>query len=188
MANLARLRATWSGSPVVGPGVTTLYFDAADTGASTSLLDFLDTNPLAFPAGLVITVPSGGEIITDTTGDLVGVWNDPGTGGTVTGTNTASFAKGVGAQVRWQTGGIVGGRRVVGSTFLAPLASGNFDVDGTLAATFISAWQAAANNMLTDGVSWKVWSRPTPSRAGTSNDIVSATVPDRPSWLRSRRV
>lgn len=188
MVALARLRATWSGSPVVGPGVSTFYFDSADTGASTSLLDFFDTSPIAFPAGLIITIPSGGEIIDSVTGELAGTWNDPGTGGTVTGTNTAAFAKGVGMQVRWATSGIVGGRRVVGSTFLAPLSSGNFDTDGTLTSAVVTAWQAAANNMLTDGVDWKIWSRPKPGRGGEANSIISATIPDRPSWLRSRRV
>lgn len=187
MASLARLRVTWSGSPVVGPGVSTFYFDPADTGASTLVRNFFNAAPLLFPAGLTLTIPSGGEIITDTTGDLSGTWNDPGSGGTVNGANTGDFAKGVGMQVRWQTGGIVGGRRVVGSTFLCPIAGAIFDVDGTVDNASITSTQAAANTMIGGAVTFKVWSRPTASRAGTSNDITSAVVPDRVSWLRSRR-
>lgn len=187
MASLARLRVTWTGSGIVGPGVSTFYFDPADTGASTRVLAFFNTAPLLFPDKVTITVPSGGEIITDTTGELSGSWNDPGTGGTVTGTNTGDFAMGVGMQVRWQTGGIVGGRRVVGSTFLVPIASGIFDVNGTLDTATVTAEQSAANTMIGGAVTFKVWSRPTPSRVGSSNDITSAIVPDRVSWLRSRR-
>lgn len=187
MAVLARLRCTWNGAGVVGPGVSTFYFDSADTGASTAVLAFFNTAPLLFPSSVQITVPSGGEMINDGDGSLAGTWNDPGTGGVVTGTNTGDFAMGVGFQVRWQTAGIVGGRRVVGSTFIVPIASGIFDTNGTLDTATVTAEQSAANTMIGGSVTFKVWSRPTPSRVGTSNNITSAVVPDRVSWLRSRR-
>lgn len=187
MAALARLRASWSGSALVGPGVSTFFFDPADTGASTAVRTFLNTAPLLFPTGVTITVPSGGEIIEDTTGALIGTWNDPGSGGTVNGANTGEYARGVGMQVRWQTGGIAGGRRVVGSTFLVPIAVGIFDTDGTLDAATVTAEQNAANTMIGGTVTFKVWSRPNATRSGTSHPITSAVVPDRVSWLRSRR-
>lgn len=187
MANLARLRAEWGGTPVAGPGLSTFYFDPADTGAADAVYDFFNAAPLLFPAGLTITVPPSGDILDDATGDLVGAWADPGTGGIVTGTNSGDFFQGVGMRVKWLTTGIFGGRRVVGSTFICPIPSAIADTSGTIDGATVTSVQASADAMIAAGVDFKVWSRPSGILTGESNLIVDTLVPDKTSWLRSRR-
>lgn len=187
MTELVRLRCTWGGSPVVGPGLSTFYATTGGSGLPDDVLTFFNTSPLLFPSGLTITVPSGGETINDATGELTGTWNEPGTGGVATGTETGSYAKGVGMQVRWPTAGIVGGRKVVGSTFLVPIAGSLFDVDGTIDTAVVSAMQSQANALLAAQPNLRIWSRPKGLRAGSSHTITSAVIPDRTSWLRTRR-
>lgn len=189
MANLARLRCPWSGSPVVGPGLSTFYFDPADVGAADAVFDFFTaTGTLLYPTGLSITVPSSGDIINDVNGELTGTWSDPGTGGVFTGTNTGDFFAGVGMRVRWLTNGIFRGRRTVGSTFLAPIAAAISDTSGTIDNATVTSVQAAAAGLVTSGVDFRIWSRPGPTFSGQSSLIVEAQTPDKTSWLRSRRV
>lgn len=187
MTNLARLRVTWEGAPVTGGGLSTFYFDAADTGAADAVFDFFNSAPLLYPSGLTITVPSSGDIIFDQTGGLIGTWSDPGTGGSVAGTNTGDFFAGVGLRVTWPTDGIFRGRRVVGSTFLCPIAAAISDTSGTIDSATITALTTAATALATSGPDFRIWSRPVGITAGESNSIVEAIVPDKTSWLRSRR-
>lgn len=188
MANLARLRVEWAGNGIVGPGLSTFYFDPADTGAADAVETFFGAlNPVLFPAGLTITVPSSGDIITDTNGELSGTWSDPGTGGTITGTGSGDYALGVGMRVKWTTGSIFRGRRVKGSTFIVPIMGAIFDSTGTIDSATVSSASAAAQAMVTGGVTFKVWSRPGEGYAGSSSDITGGSVPDKVSWLRSRR-
>lgn len=198
MADLRRLRVVWSGFPVVGDGVTTFYTRSTDpTGFPGAVRSFFSSVAgLAFPA-LTITVPNTGDVISDVDGSLQGVWTDGTAPAPVTGTNTGDFAKGVGAQVRWHTDGVVGGRRVVGSTFLVPLAGGIFDADGTLDTTYVTSVKTAADALIASQTTLAIWSRPQPAREGahgtlparpgSSNFVLASSVPDRVSWLRSRR-
>lgn len=187
MTQICRLRCTWGGSPVVGPGLSTFYWSTTEDGGPDDVLAFFNTSPLLYPSGLTVTVPAGGELIEDTTGELAGTWSQPGTGGVATGTETGSYAKGVGMQVRWPTGGIVGGRKVVGSTFLVPIAGSLFDTDGTIDTAVVSAMQTQADALLAAIPSLRILSRPKGLRAGSSHAITSAVIPDRTSWLRTRR-
>lgn len=188
MADLKRLRCTWGGAGVIGPGVSTFYSSATGVvGMADDVETFFSSSAAAFPNDVSITIPSGGDLIESTTGALSGSWNDPGTGGTVTGTDAGDFAQGVGVQVRWRTDGIVSGRRVVGSTFLVPIAGGIFDTDGTVDNASVAVFLTRATTLITAMDGFVIWSRPTPSRAGAISEVVSASVPDRVSWLRSRR-
>lgn len=187
MSNLYRLRVTWGGSPVIGPGVSTFYSISAGTGYADAVYDFFNTSPLLFPSGTTITVPDNGETIESTTGALTGTWSSPGEGGTVTGTETGSYSKGVGMRVRWITSGIVGGRHVIGTTFLVPIAGSLFDVDGTIDTAVVSGVQTQADDLLSAWPDLTVWSRPAGSRAGNFHVVQSTKAVDGVSWLRSRR-
>jgi len=188
MADMKRLRVAWTGSGVTGPGVSTFYSTAVGVvGMADDVEAFFGAAPLLFPANVTITIPSGGDLIESTTGALSGSWNDPGTGGTVQGTNSGDYAQGVGMQVRWRTDGIVGGRRVVGSTFIVPIPGANFNTDGTLDNADVTAMTTRATTLIGAMDGFVIWSRPIPGRAGVASAVVSASVPDRPSWLRSRR-
>lgn len=187
MANIERMRVTWSGAPVTGDGLSTFYFKSG-SAAPAAVKTFFTAMAPYIAAGVSFDVPTSGDVIDEATGGLTGVWAAAG-GGVVASSGNAEHAQGVGARLKWLTGGIVGGRRVVGSTFLVPIHRLMYDTDGTLAAGLVTAAPAAGNALVTaTSPNFVIWSRPTASRSGTSHPIVAAVFPDKVSWLRSRRV
>lgn len=187
MPNLQRVRTTWSGSAVVGPGVSTFYVDEGVTGFIPDFDAFWDSLASLLPVGVTLSTLNSGDLIDIDTGALTGTWTDAGTA-TTTGTASGTFALGVGAVINWRTSGIRNGRRVRGSTFIVPIADSFFDTSGTLSSSAVTALNAAPNTLITAVAGLRIWSRPGPlGNDGQSNTVVSADVPDRPSWLRSRR-
>lgn len=139
------------------------------------------------PAGLVITIPNVGDTISDTTGEITGSWSEAAPA-TVTGDGGGSYVAGTGGRVRWHTTGVVGGRRVVGTTFICPIMNGNLAGTSGLTSSFTTTLQSAADGLIEDlAGTMKIFSPPTPTRAGTSSFVDGATVPTATSWLRSRR-
>lgn len=185
---LNRMLVGWSGPGVVGLAVNVLHF-AGDVGApdSGAVLDAYESLGTALPSGVVITVPNTGDVIEDTTGELVDVWSSTG-GGTFTGSTAGARAAGVGACISWLTGGIVDGRRLRGRTFLVPLTSGAWDSDGTFQASALVTLQTMANNLQASGP-LAVWHRPTTTGGtdGNSYGVISNRVSDKTAVLRSRR-
>lgn len=172
---------------MTGPGLTTFYFAEAHTGFASDVSDFFQAVDAYLPIGITVTVPSDGDLIDVATGDLTGTWSESASGPGV-GAGFGAFPAGVGARVRWSTSGIVAGRRVRGSTFLCPLVNSSFGTDGTIDPTALTNLQAAADALVTaSGSNMKIWSRPVPGRAGEASTVVDASLPDRVSWLRSRR-
>ena len=188
MAGIARLRVQWAGSPVTGPSISTFYSNASGgVGLADAVLDFFDATKTLFPFNLQWTVPSNGDVIQDTTGDLTGTWSSPGEGGTVTTSGAANWTQGVGTRIVWNTAGLFHGRRVKGSTFLVPLWSGAYEGAGNITAATISTLQSAGNALIAAHPDLVVWSNPRGGSDGEVNVISSCTVPDAVSWLRSRR-
>lgn len=187
MATLERIRVTWSGSGVVGPGLTTFFFTQPTGALPSAVRTFFSSLAALFPPSVTIQVPNNGDLIDEATGALAGTWTVGSTPAAVVGSSAGAFQLGVGAQVRWRTAGIVGGRRSVGSTFLVPATGGAFDTDGTLQSTSVTLIQNAANALIVASPNLAVWSRPKGIRSGVAHVVTAATVPDRPSWLRSRR-
>jgi hypothetical protein len=187
MPTIDRVRVTWSGSPVTGPGLSTFYFNGgtADPAAISAL--FTAAAPYV-AAGVGWNIPGAGDQLDVATGALTGSWSAAG-GSLVASSGNAEHAQGVGCRIKWATNGIVGGRRVTGSTFIVPLHRLMYDTDGTLAAGVVSVLTTAAlayvSAVTPDGV---IWSRPTDTRAGTAHALTYASLPDAVSWLRSRRV
>lgn len=187
MTDLCRLRIDLSGAAVVGASVMTLYSNATGSGLPAAAKTWLTNSAANFPANLTFTIPNGGDLINETTGALTGSWSDGG-GGTVVGSGVGGFAIGVGARVQWTTTGITNGRRVRGTTFLVPLMSGSFDVDGRIRAATITSLNTPLQAFLTGMAGHlTVWSRPVPGRAGTHHDVTAASIPTSPATLRSRR-
>lgn len=193
---LYRISAVWTGLTGL-PGVSVFYaMDPEDTSFIASLRGAFAAAADLFPSTLSIQVENTGDILDDATGTLTGSWS--GTAALpVTGVAAvATHAAGVGLRVRWNTAGIVDGRRVQGRTFLAPISTFNFQSDGTLIPDAIADGQAFGNALVADG-RFAVWSRPvtadssaTPpivGRAGSAHLITGAVVPDQVSSLRSRR-
>jgi hypothetical protein len=186
---MKRYRVAWSGGGLVGPGLSTFYEKPdSNVGGADAIFDFFDSLKSAITTAVTITVPSSGDIIEDTTGELVGTWSESGTGGAVVGTSAENFVMGTGARVRWATGGIHGGHRVNGATYIAPLQISSFAGSGALADPFVVVLEASADALLDALPGLCIWSRPRTGLAGASYTIESAVVPDKVSWLRSRRV
>lgn len=188
MARLKRHRVIWSGSAVVGGGLSTFYVKPdSSVGEADAIHDYFETLKSAFSTAVTITVPSSGDILEDSTGVLVGTWSEPGTGGVTVGTSAENFVMGAGCRVKWQTGGIHDGHRVNGATFLAPIQISSFAGTGALADPFVAVVQTASDDLIAAVDSLAIWSRPKTGVAGASFDVASAIVPDKVSWLRSRR-
>jgi hypothetical protein len=132
-------------------------------------------------------IPGSGDVVDETTGLITGAWT-AGTAATITATGgTGAYAAGTGAFVRWQTNGIVAGRRVRGRTFLCPIITTGFDSNGTIASTQLGTLQTAATALAAAGKN-QVWHRPSPGGSdGSAHIVVAGTVPDKVTSLRTRR-
>lgn len=155
----------------------------------TALRGYFDSIKGLFPDALFFQVDGSGDTINDATGVLNGTWSTT-TPAPVQGTQTGSYAKGVGVRVVWVTNGVTRGRRVRGTTYLVPMAGNQFDNNGTPDSGPIASIQSASNTLFAaDSGSMRIWTRPsTPGGTdGASHAITAASVPDKTSWLRSRR-
>jgi hypothetical protein len=188
MAQLVRMRATWSGT-VVGPSISTFYALTADKDALVTAVKALFNGVASkLPAGTAVTVPNTGDSMQEFTGEIDGVWVSTVAGATIAGAGTANYVNGVGARLKWGTGGVVHGHHVTGSTFIVPISADVFEGAGNITPSGISSFQAAATAFAAAGVA-RIWSRPTTvgGSDGLSSPIASGSAPDFVSWLRSRR-
>jgi hypothetical protein len=188
MPNIARIPVVWDGLTGM-PGVSVFYSLAADsTAAVAALTAFFTSIRASFPSGLTWSIPSNGDTLEELTGALTGEWTGAAGSGVTSNGGATSYAAGAGFRVVWGTGGIGPHKRIKGSTFLVPLLGSLYDVNGTIAGGTVSTTQTAANTLVATN-KLRIWHRPTP---GGSNGLVylitSASVPDKVSTLRSRRV
>lgn len=132
------------------------------------------------------------EEIEDTTGEMVNVMSTTAPA-VVNATTTAAFnyAGPVGAVINWRTSTVRRGRRIQGRTFLVPLLSNNFEVNGTLGAGSITTLAAAAAALSADGASPDLGVYARPSKDGVTPGqwapVTGYNVPDMGAVLRSRR-
>lgn len=188
MTNVNRIRVGLTGSGVTGPGVATHYFlGTASSDNVTAFKTFWQAMAGQMPQGVTITVPNEGEVIDDNTGDLVSTWT-AGTAQTFVGAGATGYAQGVGARIVWQTLGTTGNRRVRGTTFVVPLLSSAWDPDGTMRTVVVAALKDAGDALVDSlAEALVILTRQTPAHSGTSHAVTGVSVPDTPSWLRSRR-
>lgn len=187
MADLSRVVVVWTGSPVVGGGVSVLHCDpGSEHGLMVAFRAFLNTMAAGFPTGLQWSFPGAGNVINDANGDVVATWADSSPPSPLSPAGGTSWVNGVGVRVKWITAGIHAGHHVSGSTFLVPITSANFEGAGNILDTTIATFQGAANTLVSTGL-LKVWSRDKPLVPGASFQVVGAVVPDKVSWLRGRR-
>lgn len=186
MADLCRARVVWTGGAGL-PGVNTFYFPPSSLSAHALLADFFDAHDAVIPSTVTVTIDNTGDIIDDETGTLVGTWTQ-GTPYTGTGIADPEHAAGVGLRYRWLTDSIVGGRRLAGATFMAPLSAALFSADGTVDDSNLTTLRGYANTFASAEL-FAVWHRPTtPGGSDGSHGIISSfQVPDRVTSLRSRR-
>lgn len=184
---MKRLVVEWSGPAIKGRAVNVLHFmdDTVDPAQDAF-------NAYTIAAGLLpntttITIPGGGDLLENSTGELIDVWSAPGGSHTVSSTGGGSAAGGVGACATWLTSGIERGHRVRGRTFFVPLIADSFDGDGTLTPTAMNLLNNWAASLA--GSSLAVWHRPTAKGAADGNlyPVGGYRVRDKVAFLSSRR-
>lgn len=181
------MRVTWRGSALVGDGVSTFYTTTPTNALKSALSTFYTAIAGLVPTTCVWTIPASGDTIDSSTGVINGTWSETGGDATVSSTLAGAFANGVGARIQWRTSGLRGNRRVVGSTFIVPLALGSYQSDGTLVDANVTTIKNAAQALL-GSQALQIFSKPTAAHpTGQANPVISVTVPDKVSWLRSRR-
>jgi len=189
MASLSRVRVGWTGAAVVGPGVSTFYTAGDGATLQAALRTFFTAIGGSFPnLKGQWDFPSEGEVIDSATGELTGAWTGATAASIPWSSNNAVWVNGVGTRIVWNTSGFLRGRRVRGSTFLVPLSLATYDTDGTIAGAVLTQLKAAADALIEDVPELTVFSRPTAAGGnGGSTPVTAASVPDKISWLRSRR-
>jgi len=182
---IRKMPVVW-GTGIGGSGVS-VFYSPFGVDATVELATFFNAIKTVFPNAVTWDIPGTGDVIDDTTGLITGAWT-AGTAASVSGTGgTGAYVAGTGAFVRWQTGGIVNGRRVRGRTFLCPLITTAFDSNGTLSNPNVTTFQTAATTLAASG-KLLIWHRPSAGGSDGSNHVVvGATVPDKVTSLRTRR-
>jgi hypothetical protein len=176
----------WDGFPGA-PGYS-VFYALPEGNVAAKLVDFFTELKTAIPSNVTVTVPASGNSYNQASGALTGVWSG-GTGGTVDCTGTAVYAAPVGASVTWITDTFVSGKRIKGRTYLVPMHSAIFDMDGSLLSTFMAGLYTACTNLISgaDG-HLVVWHRPTSAGDdGIAATVTDALINDKASVLRSRR-
>lgn len=172
---------------MTGPGVSTFYLNESATGFLAAINVFWGNVGNRFPAGITWSTPNTGDLIDVATGNLTGTWTD-GTSSSVNSSGTGSFAGGVGTRIQWSTSGVTNGRRVRGSTFLVPLTTACYQADGTIDGAILGGLLTSAAALASGlGSDFMIWTRPKGGGGGKVNPVTGVTVPDKVSWLRSRR-
>lgn len=104
---------------------------------------------------------------------------------TVQGTGASAFASPVGMVVNWTTGGVSGGRKTRGRTYLVPLVLNTFASDGAPSSASVTLVLNAAAALAAGAPLLGVASKGDGVSAFTT--INGASVPKRAAVLRSRR-
>jgi len=196
MVNIARVKVEWSGAGVTGGGLSQFYSTADGYDLALAVDTMFDGLCAYLPPSVSIHIPAGGEVLDSATGDLVDTWAGA-PGSTQPGRSTGPFSIGVGCRIVWETNGRTNNRRVRGSTFLVPLSGAVYDTDGTIAGGMKDIMQGHAETLVSSlSNQLVIWTRPVPAssdpgappaRAGGVNSVLSVTMPDKVSWLRTRR-
>lgn len=189
MSIIGQGQIIWSG--VGGPGVSTFHFNGLIGDGETpqlltdALQGFADALSGLLPNEYQLFGSDEFLILDDTDGALQAA--RPVVPWTSTGQATGVYSRAAGAVINWNTGAVVGRRRLRGRTFWVPLVGSAFDANGVLLPSTISTIQNAAANLIEasadTGAPLGVWS-PT---HGVTHTATSVSVPTVGAILRSRR-
>lgn len=187
MPSLSQIVVSWSGSGVVGAGASVFWCQPGDEGGVIAAArTFFNSCAALLPNTTQLSFPTSGNVIDELSGKVSGGWT-AGAVSPLSFTGSSTWANGVGMRVKWNTIGVVNGRKVVGATFLVPLLLTSYEGAGNLFSGTITTVQGAAAAFVSATPTIRIYSRKTPLHAGISFPVLSATVPDKVSWLRSRR-
>jgi hypothetical protein len=169
-----------------GNGVTSLYFlDAA--AAQPAVCDFAEVWSNALPNDCQLLIKNQGDIIDEENGALTGTWSGGATTG-FTGLADVAWTAGVGMRIRWQTAGLVRGRRVSGTSFIVPMGATSFGSNGIPIPLWLDGLGDAATALIADTPgNMVVWSRQKGDDLGSRHVVTSPLVPVEAAFLRTRR-
>ena len=188
MSDLKKIVVTWTGLTGL-PGVSVFYGKETAANPVSDLNTFFTSIQAKFPSGLSWQLPAAGDTIDSATGHPSGSWTSTG-GGSVSGSGGAApYAAGTGCKILWKTTGVTPKfRKINGLTYLTHISASQYDTDGTLISTAVSAFQSAATALVAT-TNFGIWHKNSPGGSdGTFNALFAATVLDRTSSLRSRRI
>lgn len=198
MPEILRVKVNWTGF-VGAPGYTNLYFSefnadgytqAMADGAVAKAGAFVTSIRAYLPSVVTVGVDSTVDIVQSDTGELVGFFSTtpPASG---PGALAQTYSAASGACFSWGTNGVRNGRRIRGRTFIVPLASGNYENNGTIADNVVTLLKGIGNTLIGPGGTsdFGVWARPTSKGAtdGVWYPAETVKVNDKVAILRSRR-
>lgn len=193
--SMLRVRTVLSGWPG-GPGLATFYFAYQTTGSGAASAPDVVARVRAFwlacaalfPSSFSAQVQANVDDLDPTNGALVGSFAG-GAPTAVAGSNGTQYnAFPAMLLLRENTGTIVAGRRVVGRSFIGPVA-GSVDTNGSPTPANLTTLVSAATGMFTGSTTAVsvVWQRPKPTRPGAVWTISNFTAAPYFAILRSRR-
>ena len=180
----------WSGMSGA-PGYSVFHFQGtagpSDAAALSGLVRAMfDSMKTFLPNDVTIAFPGEATTHSDD-GTLTGAVAVTPIPANVVGSDTGTFSAPSGLRVQWDTGVIVGGRRLRGRTFIVPLAGLAYENNGTIQPTVITNYtgyaQTLVNASTTAGFPLAVWSQV----GSVVHPVTTATIPDQATVLRSRR-
>lgn len=199
MTTLIRVRAVLSGFNG-GPGLSTFYFATGGAVGSPECLEaanrvraYFNNMASNIPTGQTVTVNPQVDLLDDLSGALQGsiVVAAPAV---VTGTSTFARAPiSTAVLVRFLTGQVIAGRRLVGRSFLSPVTIEDVAADGSFSSSNAANYAASAallgTTIVTATVKHRVWHRPNAltGAAGSSSDVTGYALGTKLAVLRSRR-
>jgi hypothetical protein len=186
MADIQKHIVRWHGVPGQNP-VSVLYCIDGFPNLNNNLRQLFSGLGIYLPNTASITMDTTGDILDSETGAPTGSWSNTAVS-TVNGAATGAYASGVGALVYWNTGTVIGRRRLRGKTFMVPLV-GHVEANGSLSSGFLTTFGNVCDTYVNGTLgSSVVWHRPVDNAGGSAIGITGWTVNDRPAFLSSRRV
>jgi len=199
MTNLAKMVTELNGWPGA-PGVNVHYFSQgtwASLGADAvqeaydELYDVYTALVPYLREGTTVKVATGASVIDVGTGEMVDYIPVGSLATDVTAVGGSKLqSAAVQAVVRFNTDAFIRGRRLIGRSFIGPIASSCMNTDGEIKSESRSGiddmWESLTSG---NGPRLAVYQRPSPanSNVGTYGDVASAVCQARSGVLRSRR-
>lgn len=205
MAIIGKVATGWAGTSG-GPGLTQVYIEDIGSAAITqtqaqtavnAMRTFWDAVKAYMPDELVLTVQPVVDQYDPAGGTLVGTITAVTAPTAVQGTSAAVYSMASGIKANLQTNNIRNGRRVRGSIYIVPAASGAMNALGSVASATRTAINAAGATMIASlaavNLNLIVWGRPlramdgTLIRTGTVNYVQAMDTNEKSAVLRGRR-
>lgn len=181
-----RVRVTWTGTPTVGDGLSTFYFNSAvgTPAQQVSAVNlFLDSVAASYADNLTWATQSDVATLNVGTGALEGITSTTVESGAGTDT-TDQLSPATQGLLQLLTNQVVGGRLLRGRIFLPGPCEAANSAGGIPLAAYRTDYEDAADVLMNDAnTEWSVWSQ----THGVLASISSTSVWTKWAVLRSRR-